>query len=115
MQKKVFILGRSYNVSGLKEDVLEGGVDLRVDLFLVFGYLVVVAAVVHFFRNMSYAAHTVAFGDVQSVQDRYGIMTEFVRRYGRIYSDLLFRRDKVTRKFLCGHCNNIFVIGSVRF
>ena len=83
-----------------EEKICESGIDLRVDLFLVFGDLVVVAAVVHFLRDVPDAAHTVTFGDVQSVQDRYGIMTEFVRRYGRIYSDFLFRRDKVTGKVL---------------
>ena len=78
-----------------EEKICEGGIDLRVDLFLIFGDLVVVAAIVHFLRDVSDAAHTVTFGDVQSVQDRYGIMTEFVRRYRRVYSDLFFRRNKV--------------------
>ena len=100
MQKKVFILGRSYNISGLKEDVLEGGVDLRVDFFLVFRDLVVVVAIVHFLRDVPDAAHAVTFGNIQSVQDRNGIMTELMRGYGRIYSDFLFRRDKVTGKVL---------------
>ena len=83
-----------------EEKICEGGIDLCVDLFLVFGDLVVVAAIVHFLRDVSDAAHTVTFGNIQSVQDRNGIMTELMRGYGRIYSDFLFRRDKVTGKVL---------------